>query len=79
MSAFVEMWQPDTNTLYMSFGKMTVTFYNVELIHGIPAYGTVVDTMHTREQLLCIVNSDFDVRYTGTRNDYSRDTLDRKM
>ncbi|XP_012839925.1 PREDICTED: uncharacterized protein LOC105960306 [Erythranthe guttata] len=32
ISAFVERWQPDTNTFHMSFGEMSITLHNVRNI-----------------------------------------------
>lgn len=39
MSAFVERWQPNTNTLHMSYGEMTITLDDVGTILGIPMMG----------------------------------------
>lgn len=70
LSTFVEKWQPDMNSFYMLFGEMNITLHDVELILGVPTYGIAIGTEHTRKQLLSIVNSDFDVWYIGTSNDY---------
>lgn len=53
----------------MPFGRMTITLYDVKLILGKLVYSTPY-TEYTRKQLLVIINSDFDVRYTGSSNDY---------
>ena len=35
ISAFVERWQPDTNTFHIPFGEMTIMLHDVQLILGI--------------------------------------------
>ncbi|RWR73218.1 serine/threonine-protein phosphatase 7 long form [Cinnamomum micranthum f. kanehirae] len=42
VSAFVERWQPKTNTFHMLFGEMTITLDNVSTILGIPVTGKSV-------------------------------------
>ena len=42
MSAFVERWQPETNTFHMPFGEMTITLDDVSTILGIPVTGKAV-------------------------------------
>ena len=37
--AFVERWQPDTNTFHMPFGEMTITLHDVWHILRIPVHG----------------------------------------
>lgn len=69
LSAFIERWQLDMNNFHRPFGRMTIILHNAELILSIPTYGPV-DTKQTPEQLLGIVNSDFDIRYTMMGNDY---------
>ncbi|KAL9246955.1 hypothetical protein vseg_020433 [Gypsophila vaccaria] len=41
LSAFVERWQPDTNTFHMPFGEMSILLHDVECILGIPIEGNV--------------------------------------
>ena len=42
VSAFVERWQPETNTFHMPFGEMTITLDDVGTILGIPVTGRSV-------------------------------------
>lgn len=42
ISAFVERWQPDTNTFHMPFGEMTIMLHDVLAILGIPIDGHMV-------------------------------------
>ena len=42
VSAFVEKWQPETNTFRMPFGEMTITIDDVDTILGIPVTGRSV-------------------------------------
>ncbi|RWR97831.1 serine/threonine-protein phosphatase 7 long form [Cinnamomum micranthum f. kanehirae] len=37
--AFVERWQPETNTFHMPFGEMTITLDDVRTLLGIPVTG----------------------------------------
>ena len=37
--AFIERWQPDTNTFHMPFGEMTITLHDVWHILRIPVHG----------------------------------------
>lgn len=55
LSAYVERWQPDTNSFHMPFGEITVTLHDVELILRIPTQGGIVDSQYSREQLVWIV------------------------
>ncbi|KAL3646645.1 hypothetical protein CASFOL_009189 [Castilleja foliolosa] len=41
ISAFVERWQPDTNTFHMPFGEMTITLHDVLYMMGLPINGKV--------------------------------------
>ncbi|XXG47977.1 hypothetical protein AAC387_Pa02g2533 [Persea americana] len=41
-SAFVERWQPETNTFHMPFGEMTISLDDVSTILGIPVTGKFV-------------------------------------
>ena len=43
ISAFVERWQPDTNTFHLPFGEMTIMLHDVAYILGIPVDGDLVD------------------------------------
>lgn len=36
ISAFVERWQPETNSFHLPFGEMTITLHDVAYILGIP-------------------------------------------
>lgn len=39
ISAFVERWQPETNSFHLPFGEMTITLHDVAYILGIPVSG----------------------------------------
>ncbi|KAL2928711.1 Protein MAINTENANCE OF MERISTEMS [Bienertia sinuspersici] len=43
ISAFVERWQPDTNSFHLPFGEMTIMLHDVWYILRIPIEGHVVD------------------------------------
>ena len=40
--AFIERWQPDTNTFHFAFGEMTIMLHDVHYILGLPIDGTPV-------------------------------------
>ncbi|XP_021755515.1 protein MAIN-LIKE 1-like [Chenopodium quinoa] len=42
ISAFVERWQPDTNTFHLPFGEMTIMLHDVHYILGIRVDGDMV-------------------------------------
>ncbi|XP_021735168.1 protein MAINTENANCE OF MERISTEMS-like [Chenopodium quinoa] len=44
ISAFVERWQPDTNTFHMPFGEITILLHNVYNILGLRVAGNMVTT-----------------------------------
>ena len=41
ITAFVERWQPDTNTLHMPWGEMTIMLHDVHRIIGIGIEGSL--------------------------------------
>ncbi|KAK9757012.1 hypothetical protein RND81_01G134700 [Saponaria officinalis] len=41
ISAFVERWQPDTNTFHLPFGEMSILLHDVERILRLPIHGRV--------------------------------------
>ncbi|KAL6530871.1 hypothetical protein OROGR_014731 [Orobanche gracilis] len=51
ISAFVERWQPDTNSFHMPFGEMTIMLHDVWQILRIPIEGRLVDADSTSTQL----------------------------
>ncbi|XP_074297541.1 uncharacterized protein LOC141628278 [Silene latifolia] len=52
ISAFVERWQPDTNTFHMPFGEITILLHDVEKILGIRVDGMrVMEDGTTREEI----------------------------
>ena len=55
ISAFVERWQPDTNSFHMPFGEMTILLHDVYHILGIPVDGSVVDACFESEQTQAMV------------------------
>jgi hypothetical protein len=42
VSAFIERWQPETNTFHLPFGEMSITLDDVYCILGIPITGRAV-------------------------------------
>ncbi|XP_012836256.1 PREDICTED: serine/threonine-protein phosphatase 7 long form homolog [Erythranthe guttata] len=42
--AFVERWQPETNSFHMPWGEMTITLHDVQKILGAPVEGHVVSS-----------------------------------
>lgn len=42
ISAFVERWQPDTNTFHMPFGEMTIMLHDVWQILRVPVEGEMI-------------------------------------
>ncbi|XP_021776086.1 protein MAIN-LIKE 1-like [Chenopodium quinoa] len=44
ISAFVERWQPDTNTFHMPFGEITIMLHDVYHILGLRVDGSMVST-----------------------------------
>ncbi|XP_050226385.1 protein MAIN-LIKE 2-like isoform X2 [Mercurialis annua] len=42
LSAFVERWQPDTNSFHLPFGEMTITLHDVWHILRIPVGGAMI-------------------------------------
>ncbi|GAB2277646.1 hypothetical protein Dimus_039238 [Dionaea muscipula] len=61
ISAFVERWQPETNSFHMSFGEMTITLHDVWYILRIPVSGRAItsdtepDTIKIQMSLLLSV------------------------
>ncbi|KAL9232981.1 hypothetical protein vseg_008029 [Gypsophila vaccaria] len=54
LSAFVERWQPDTNTFHLPFGEMTILLHDVEEILGIPIEGKVCGLSDVDNAYLCV-------------------------
>ncbi|XP_050229219.1 protein MAINTENANCE OF MERISTEMS-like [Mercurialis annua] len=52
LSAFVERWQPDTNSFHMPFGEMTITLHDVWHILRIPVAGAMVSGQPNKAQLM---------------------------
>ncbi|XP_050232848.2 protein MAIN-LIKE 1-like [Mercurialis annua] len=52
LSAFVERWQPDTNSFHLPFGEMTITLHDVWIILRIPVDGKVVSDKPGKQLLL---------------------------
>ncbi|KAK9092199.1 hypothetical protein Syun_027110 [Stephania yunnanensis] len=42
ISAFVERWQPETNTFHLPFGEMSISLEDVSMLLKIPVTGKVV-------------------------------------
>ncbi|CAL1397490.1 unnamed protein product [Linum trigynum] len=42
ISAFVERWQPDTNTFHLPFGEMTILLHDVQYLLQIPVEGRLM-------------------------------------
>ena len=43
IAAFVERWQPETNTFHLPFGEMSITLEDVSILLKIPVTGKVVN------------------------------------
>ncbi|KAM0958032.1 hypothetical protein ACFX13_023777 [Malus domestica] len=57
VSAFVERWQPETNTFHLPFGEMTITLDDVSNLIGVPITGKAIslqadDVMSNHELLV---------------------------
>ncbi|XP_028097181.1 protein MAIN-LIKE 2-like [Camellia sinensis] len=50
ISAFVERWQPETNTFHLTVGEMTMTLDDVGTILGIPIIGRLVSAATLTDQ-----------------------------
>jgi len=55
ISAFVERWQPDTNTFHMPFGEMTIMLHDVFQILRIPVEGRTVSAQCPTGELRCYI------------------------
>ncbi|CAI0475429.1 unnamed protein product [Linum tenue] len=42
ISAFVERWQPDTNTFHLPFGEMMILLHDVQYLLQIPVEGRLM-------------------------------------
>ncbi|KAL2900727.1 Protein MAIN-LIKE 1, partial [Bienertia sinuspersici] len=51
ISAFVERWQPDTNSFHLPFGEMTIMLHDVWYILRIPIEGHLVDDQSSIDAL----------------------------
>ncbi|XP_050233138.2 protein MAIN-LIKE 1-like [Mercurialis annua] len=51
LSAFVERWQPDTNSFHMPFGEMTITLHDVWHILRIPVGEAMISSQPNKAQL----------------------------
>ncbi|XP_021731891.1 protein MAIN-LIKE 1-like [Chenopodium quinoa] len=51
ISAFVERWQPDTNTFHMPFGEITVMLHDVYYILGLRVDGSMVSATPSTDTL----------------------------
>ncbi|XP_021719333.1 protein MAIN-LIKE 1-like [Chenopodium quinoa] len=60
ISAFVERWQPDTNTFHMPFGEITILLHDVYNILGLRVAGNMVSTTPSTDVLrdACSVTMD---------------------
>lgn len=54
ISAFVERWQPDTNTFHMPFGEVTILVHDVWQILRVPVEGALVTADPDAHQLQCV-------------------------
>ncbi|XP_021749204.1 uncharacterized protein LOC110714955 [Chenopodium quinoa] len=51
ISAFVERWQPDTNTFHMPFGEITIMLHDVYYILGLRVDGSMVSATPSTDTL----------------------------
>jgi hypothetical protein len=45
LTTLVDRWRPETHTLHLPSGKITVTLQDIAMIHGLPIDGTPVCRM----------------------------------
>ena len=48
ISAFVERWQPETNTFHMPYGEITIILNDVPIPEGLPVTKNSVNTLNFR-------------------------------
>ncbi|KAL2925779.1 Protein MAINTENANCE OF MERISTEMS [Bienertia sinuspersici] len=65
ISAFVERWQPDTNSFHLPFGEMTIMLHDVWYILRIPIEGRLVDDQSSIDALKGHVAELFDMPIGG--------------
>ncbi|XP_012828838.1 PREDICTED: serine/threonine-protein phosphatase 7 long form homolog [Erythranthe guttata] len=53
MGAFIERWQPETNSFHMPWGEMTITLHDVHLILGLRVDGLAVHGDSVEERPMC--------------------------
>ncbi|XP_012830041.1 PREDICTED: uncharacterized protein LOC105951197 [Erythranthe guttata] len=66
--AFVERWQPETNSFHMSWGEMTITLHDVQMILGanvegrvvVPRYDEVIERTNCVYLLSEVLNLEFE-------------------
>ena len=60
ISAFVERWQPDTNSFHMPFGEITIMLHDVYYILGLRVDGSMVSTIPDTDSIrdACSVTMD---------------------
>lgn len=63
VNAFVERWQPETNTFHLPFGEMSITLEDVSMLLKIPVTGKVValDDPMTRTEAVELLVEALDV------------------
>ena len=52
----MERWHPETNSFHFSWGEMTITLHDVQIILGVPIEGTTPYTMRTENQIVVEVS-----------------------
>ncbi|KAL3614602.1 hypothetical protein CASFOL_041688 [Castilleja foliolosa] len=51
IAAFIERWQPDTNTFHMPWGEMTITLHDVEFMLGLKVTGKPLHSLSRTDSL----------------------------
>ncbi|GAA0173394.1 hypothetical protein LIER_41516 [Lithospermum erythrorhizon] len=63
ITAYVERWQPETNSFHMPFGEMTITLHDVYEFMNIPVGGRVVKASWELDPILLDLIGDDGFKY----------------
>ena len=70
--AFIERWQPDTNSFHMPFGEMTITLHDVWYLLKIPVSGNAVWGEEEHDYVKSMVRSLFNESPTYAELEWKR-------
>ena len=59
--AFIDHWQPETNSFHFPWGEMTITLHDVACLLGLPITGARVTRTHTDVEVQAIVQEMYGV------------------